>query len=132
MEQDFLTKVSFLIPVISRAWPWIARLGMCLATLHGLGGCLVRIYLAYQMKGFGVWLIPTALGILITLIIIPITILQRIWADLATGRIPGTAAEGDPKDNDRCGPTPAPRVHEPPMYAWRALHNQLDQLGEPP
>ncbi len=75
MEQDFLTEVSFLIPVISRPWPWIAGLGMCLATLEGLEGCLARIYLAYQMKGFGVWLVPAALGIAMTLIIIPVTIL---------------------------------------------------------
>ncbi len=79
MERDFLTKVSCLIPVIGRAWPWIAGVGMCLALLQSLGGCLTRIYLAYQMKGFGLWLIPAALGIAMTLIIIPVTILRWIW-----------------------------------------------------
>ncbi len=47
MEQNFLTKVSVLIPVIGCTRPWIAGIGMCLALLQGLGGCLARIYLAY-------------------------------------------------------------------------------------
>ncbi len=75
LEHNFSTKVSILIPIIGRAWPWIAGVGMCLALLQSLGGCLARIYLAYRMKGFGFWLIPAALGIAMTLVIIPVTIL---------------------------------------------------------
>ncbi len=132
MEHDFLTKVSFLIPAIGRAWLWIAGFGMCLDVVQGQGGCLMRIYLAYRMKGFGLWLIPAALGIVMTLIVIPVTIPRRIWADLATGRIPGTTTEDDPDDYDLRGPAPASKAQEPPMYAWRALHDQLDQIDEPP
>ncbi len=113
MEHDFLTKVSILIPVIGRAWPWIAGVGMCLALLQSLGGCLARIYLAYRMKGFGLWLIPAALGITMMLVIIPVTILRRIWANLASGRIPGASVADDPDDSDLRGPktsTQGPRA----------------------
>ena len=137
MEHDFLTKVSFLIPVIGRAWPWITRLGMCLAILQSLGGCLARIYLAFRMKGFGLWLIPAALGIAMTLIIIPVTILRRcpesfLWPGLATGRIPGTTTSDNPDDSDLRGPEPPSKASEPPTYAWKSLHDQLDQIDEPP
>ncbi len=132
MSQIGLTKVSFLIPVIGKAWPWIMGIRMCLAILQGLGGCLVRIYLAYWMKGFGLWLVPAALGIAMTLIVIPITILQCIWSDLATGRFPGVSTEDEPENDDPRGPAPASKAQEPPTYAWRALHDQLDQIDEPP
>ncbi len=132
MERDFLTKVSFLIAVIGRAWPWIAGVGMCLALLQSLGGCLAGIYLAYRMKGFGLWLIPAALSIAMTLIIIPVTILRWIWTDLATGGIPGATAADDPDNSDLRGPEPLPKAPEPPSYAWKALHDQLDQIDEPP
>ncbi len=131
MEQNFLTKVSILIPV-GRAWPWIAGIGMCLAALQGLGGWLARIYLAYRMKGFGLWLIPAALGIAMTLIIIPVTILRRIWADLATGEIPGVSIVDNPREDDLRGPESESKAPEPPTYAWKALHDQLDQIDKPP
>ncbi len=132
MEHNFLTKGSILIPVIGQAWPWIGGVGMCLALLQSLGGCLARIYLAYQMKGFRLCLIPAALGIAMTLVIIPVIILRRIWADLASGRIPGTSAADDPDDSDLRGPKPLPKAPEPPLYGWKALHEQLDQAEEPP
>ncbi len=129
MEHNFLTKVSILIPVIGRASSWIAGVGMCLALLQSLGGCLARIYLAYWMKGFRPWLIPTALGITMMLVIIPVTILRRIWADLASGRILGASVAND---SDLRGPKPPPKAPEPPSYGWKALHEQLDQIDEPP
>ncbi len=132
MEHNFLTKVSILIPIIGRAWPWIAGIGMCLALLQSLGGCLACIYLAYRMKGFGLWLIPAALGIAMTLIIIPVTILRRISADLASGGIPGTSAADDPNDADLRGPMPAPRAPELPAQGWKALQEQLGRIDEPP
>ncbi len=132
MGQNFLTKVSILIPVIGRAWPWIAGIGMCLAVLQGLGGCLARIYLAYQMKGFGLWLVPAALGIAMTLIIISVTILRCIWTDLATGKIPGASIVDNPREDDLRGLEPESKAPEPPTYSWKALHNQLDQIDKPP
>ncbi len=132
MEHNFLTKVSILIPVIGRAWPWIAGVAMCLALLQSFGGCLARIYLAYRMKGFRLWLIPAALGIAMTLVIIPVTILRRIWANLASGGIPGASAADDCDDSDPRGPKPPPKAPESPSYGWKALHEQLDQIDEPP
>ncbi len=132
LEHDFLTKVSILIPIIGRVWPWIAGIGMCLALLQSLGGCLARIYLAYRMKGFRLWLIPAALGIAMTLVIIPVTILRRIWADLALGGLPGTSAADDPDDSDLRGPKPTPGAPEPPGQEWRVLREQLGQIDEPP
>ncbi len=105
---------------------------MCLALLQSLGGCLARIYLAYRMKGFGLWLIPATLGIAMTLVVIPVTILRQIWADLASGGIPGASASDDPDDSDLRGPKPSPRAPEPPQHGWKALHEQLDQIDEPP
>ena len=132
MEHNFLTKVSILIPIIGRAWPWIAEIGMCLALIQSLGGCLARIYLAYRMKGFGLWLILATLGIAMTLVVIPVTILRRIWADLASGGIPGVSAADDPDDSDLRGPKPTPRAPEPPAQGWKALQEQLGQIDEPP
>ncbi len=132
LEHDFLTKVSILIPIIGRAWPWIAGIGMCLALLQSLGGCLARIYLAYRMKGFGLWLIPATLGIAMTLVIIPVTILRRIWADLASGGLPGTSAADDPDDSNLRGPKPTPGAPKPPGQEWRVLREQLGQIDEPP
>ncbi len=39
IEQNILSKVSFLILAIRSAWPWLVGLGMRLAILQGLWGC---------------------------------------------------------------------------------------------
>ena len=62
LEQSVLSKVSFLIPAIRSAWPWIAGVGLILAMTEALAGCIARMYLVYRAKGFRIWLIPAALG----------------------------------------------------------------------
>ncbi len=56
MEWNFLSKVSFFIPAIGSAWPWLTGLGMCLDTFQSLGVCLARTYLANWVKGIEAWL----------------------------------------------------------------------------
>ena len=71
LEQGVLAKVSFYIPAIGSAWPWIAGIGLILAMTQALAGCVTRMYLVYCAKGFRVWLIPAALGMAFTLLAIP-------------------------------------------------------------
>ncbi len=68
LEQNVLSKVSFLIPAIGSMWPWIAGIGLILAMVQALAGCIARVYLVYQARGVSVWLIPA-----FTLVAIPWT-----------------------------------------------------------
>ncbi len=95
LEQSMLSKVSFLFPVIGSAWPWIAGIGLILAMTQTLAGCIARMYLVYRAKGFGVWLIPAALGMAFTLLAIPWTAVQSIWHDLKRGQ--GLDVQHDPR-----------------------------------
>ncbi len=64
----------------------ITGIGLILAMTHALAGCIARMYLVYRTKGFGVWLIPAALGMAFTLLTIPWTAIQSIWHDLRKGQ----------------------------------------------
>ncbi len=70
LEQSMLSKVSFLIPAIGSAWPWIAGISLIHTMTQALASCIARMYLVYRAKGFGIWLIPAALGMAFTLLAI--------------------------------------------------------------
>ncbi len=86
LRDDVLGRVSFIIPLVGSAWPWIAGIGICPGLLQAFASCCVRIYLVYQAKGFGPWLIPTAISMAFTILIIPLSVLKTVWNSLSTRR----------------------------------------------
>ncbi len=40
----------------------------------------------YQAKGFGLWLIPAAISMAFTILIIPLSVLKTVWNSLGTHR----------------------------------------------
>ncbi len=78
LQDNVLVRVSFIIPLVRAAWPWIASLGICLGLLQALASSCARIYLVYQVKGFGLWLIPAAVSMAFTLLILPLSVLRHI------------------------------------------------------
>ena len=79
-------RVSFIIPLVGSAWPWIAGIGICLGLLQAFASCCVRIYLVYQAKGFGPWLVPAAISMAFTILIIPLSVLKTAWNSLGAQR----------------------------------------------
>ncbi len=63
-----LAKVSFLIPAMGRAWPWLAGVGLILAMVQTITGCVTCVYITYRARGLGIWLVPAALGMAFALI----------------------------------------------------------------
>ncbi len=98
LQDDILARVSFIIPLVGAAWPWIAGSGICLGLLQTTASCCVRVYLAYQGKGFGLWLIPAAISMAFTILIIPLSVLKHICSRCAfsfgTPPVAGATATG--------------------------------------
>ncbi len=86
LRDDVLGRVSFIIPLVGSAWPWIAGIGICLGLLQALASCCARIYLVYRAKGFGPWLVPAAISMAFTILIIPLSVLKTVWNSLGTQR----------------------------------------------
>ncbi len=133
LEQGVLAKVSFLIPAIGSAWPWIAGIGLILAMTQALAGCIARMYLVYRAKGFGVWLIPAALGMAFTLLAIPWTAVRSIWRDLKKGQGLDLQCE-TPEEQERNLRGPGPRKNRLyPHISWAdKVADEDDVTNEPP
>ena len=86
LRDDVLGRVSFIIPLVGSAWPWIVGIGICLGLLQAFASCCTRIYLVYQAKGFRPWLILAAISMAFTILIIPLSILKTIWNSLGNRR----------------------------------------------
>ncbi len=71
IEESVLAKLSFLIPAAGSAWPWLTGIGLIVAMVQAAAGCVTRVYLVYQARGAGLWMIPAALGMAVTLLAIP-------------------------------------------------------------
>ncbi len=93
IKLTILSKVSFLIQAIGNVWPWIAGVGLILAMIQTIAGCIVRVYFVYWARGIGVWLIPAALGMAFTMLAIPWKALQTIWRDLSNNPGPDVSHE---------------------------------------
>ncbi len=44
-----------------------------------MASCCIRVYLVYQAKGLGLWLIPVAISMAFMILIIPLSVLKHIW-----------------------------------------------------
>ncbi len=135
LEQSMLAKVSFLIPAIGSAWPWIAGIGLILAMTQALAGCVARMYLVYRAKGFGVWLIPAALGMAFTLLAIPWAAVRSIWRELKKGQ--GLDIQHEtPEKQSRNLRGPGPRTKKNCLYpniSWADKINEDEEsTDEPP
>ncbi len=130
-----LAKVSFLIPAIGSAWPWITGIGLILAMTQTLAGCIARMYLVYRAKGFRVWLIPAALGMAFTLLAIPWTAVRSIWRDLRKGQGLDIQRE-TPEEREQNLRGPGPRTKKNRLYPNISWANNLDKdteaMTEPP
>ncbi len=124
-----LAKVSFLIPAIRSAWPWIAGIGLILTMTQALAGCIARMYLVYRAKGFGVWLIPAALRMAFTLLAIPWTAVQSIWRDLKKGQGLDIQRE-TPEEQERNLRGPGPRIKKNHLYPNISWADKIDDDEE--
>ncbi len=79
LQGDVLAHISFIIPLAGAAWPWVAGIGMCFGLLQTFASCSVQVYLVYQARGFGLWLILAAISMAFTILIIPIAVFRHIW-----------------------------------------------------
>ncbi len=135
LEQGVLAKVSFLIPAIGSAWPWIAGIGLILAMTQALAGCVARMYLVYRAKGLRVWLIPAALGMAFTLLAIPWTAVRSIWRDLKNGQGLDLQRE-NPEEQRRNLRGPGPRAKKNRLYphiSWAdEVISEDETADEPP
>ena len=116
LRDDVLGRVSFIIPLVGSAWPWIAGVGICLGLLQAFASCCAWIYLVYQAKGFGPWLVPAAVSMAFTILIIPLSVLKTVWNSLGTQREELVALQ--PEDDFRPAwqrrfPRICPRVPRP-------------------
>ncbi len=135
LEQGMLAKVSFLIPAIRSTWPWIAGIGLILAMTQAIAGCIVRMYLVYRAKGFGVWLVPAALGMAFTLLAIPWTAVRSIWHDLRRGQGLDVQHEtSEEQEQNLRGPGPRTKKHRLyPNISWAdKLDEDTKSTTEPP
>ena len=135
LEQGVLAKVSFLTPAIGCAWPWIASIGLILAMTQALAGCVARMYLVYRTKGFGVWLIPAALGMAFTLLAIPWTAVRSIWRNLRKGQgLDVQCKTLEEREQNLRGP--GPRTKKTRLYpniSWAdKLDEDIEEMIEPP
>ncbi len=74
-------------------------------------GCIARVYLVYQARGTGLWLIPAALGMAFTLLAIPWNALWAIWWEL--GQEPGPNVEEEmPTEREQA-------LRGPVLESWR-------------
>ena len=134
LEQGVLAKVSFLIPAIRSAWPWIAEIGLILAMTQALAGCVAWIYLVYCAKGFGVWLVPAALGMAFTLLAIPWTAVRSIWRDLKNVQGLDLQRETpEEQEHNLRGPGPqSRRNHLYPHISWADKVIDEDETTDKP
>ncbi len=82
LQDDVIARVSFIILLVGAAWPWIVGIGICLGILQALASSCLRVCLVYQAKGFGLWLIPAAISMAFTILILPLSVLRHIWNSL--------------------------------------------------
>ncbi len=125
LEQNVLSKVSFLIPATGSAWPWIAGIGLILAMIQALASCIARVYLVYRARGIGVWLIPTALGMAFTLLAIPWTALRPIWRDLKQDQTLDISQE-TPLEREQALRGPGPGIKKTRLYPGISWADEAD------
>ena len=92
-SSSVLDKVSFLIPAVSRAWPWLTGVGLILAMIQTITDCVARVYITYCIRGLGIWLIPADLGMAFALISIFGRPLQSMRRDL--GQLEGPDVQNE-------------------------------------
>ncbi len=102
---------------------------------QALAGCVARMYLVYRTKGFGVWLIPAALGMAFTLLAIPWTAVRSIWRNLRKGQgLDVQCKTLEEREQNLRGP--GPRTKKTRLYpniSWAdKLDEDIEEMIEPP
>ncbi len=102
---------------------------------QALTGCVARMYLVYRAKGFGVWLIPAALGMAFTLLAIPWTAVRSIWRNLGEGQ--GLDIQRKtPEEQEWNLRGPGPRAKKNRLYpniSWPdRIDDEEEATAEPP
>ncbi len=129
LEQSVLSQVSFLIPAIGSAWPWIVGIGLILAIVQTLAGCIAMVYLVYQAQGIGLWLIPAALGMAFTLLAIPCTAIRAIWKNLKQGLIMDIEQE-TMQEREQALRGPGPRLRKTRLYLGLSWDDEIDEEAD--
>ena len=87
---------------------------------------IARMYLVYRAKGFGVWLIPAALGMAFTLLVIPWTAVRSIWCNLRKGQGLDIQRE-TPEEREQNLRGPGPRTKKNRLYPNISWADRLDK-----